>query len=106
MPNEPRPHCPSLICQPLLVGLASLPVGNRKAKWNDAMTDPHSQAGIVERLRRENDIKLSFGKDFSDLLLDAADRIEELEKSLRKILNGTCSECGASEIARTALPST
>lgn len=40
---------------------------------------------IVERLRRENDIKLSFGNDFSDLLLDAAARIEALEAALREI---------------------
>jgi hypothetical protein len=45
---------------------------------------------IVERLRLENDSKLAFGRDFSDLLLDAAARIEGLEDALKM----QCEEAG------------
>jgi hypothetical protein len=40
-------------------------------------------SGIVERLRMQNEVRLSLGNDFSDLLLDAADRIEQLEERMR-----------------------
>ena len=42
---------------------------------------------IVERLRLENDVRLSCGQDFSDLLLDAALRIETLERALKSVLD-------------------
>ena len=50
-----------------------------------------SSPDIVERLRRENDIKLSLGNDFSDLLLDAANEIEALRHDLERITDAVLS---------------
>jgi hypothetical protein len=46
---------------------------------------------IVERLKRNNDIALAMGRDYSDLLLDAATEIERLRAAASTALPWLCS---------------
>lgn len=58
---------------------------------------------IVERLRLESSVLLTFGQDFSDVLLDAALEIERLRAALRGVIRVADRETVEFDAARQAL---